>query len=35
MVWVVIAALAIFTAGLLLVVREAEQHITERGREKS
>ena len=26
MVWVVIAALAIMVAGLLLVVREAEQH---------
>jgi len=26
MVWIVIAALAIFVAGLLLVVREAEQH---------
>ena len=26
MVWVVIAALAIFVAGLILVVREAEQH---------
>ena len=26
MVWVVIVGLAIFVAGLLLVVREAEQH---------
>jgi len=26
MVWVVIAALAIFVAGLILVVWEAEQH---------